>query len=64
MMLKIESNIEAAYPRNQETYVLGDFNINYLDSVTYNKHRLIKALKSLNLTQVIKTLLDQSVLRV
>ena len=52
---KIESNIEAAYLRDQETCVLGDFNINYLDSVTYNKHRLVKALKSLNLTQVIKT---------
>ena len=52
---KIESNIEAAYLRDQETCVLGDFNINYLDSVTYNKHRLVKALNSLNLTQVIKT---------
>ena len=52
---KIESNIEAAYLRNQEIYILGDFNINYLDFVAYNNHRLVKALKSLNLTQVIKT---------
>ena len=29
--------------------------MNYLDSVAYNNHRLVKALKSLNLTQVIKT---------
>lgn len=62
---KIESNIEAAYLRNQEIYILGDFNINYLDSVAYNNHRLVKALKSLNLTQVIKTVTrPQSVLRV
>ena len=52
---KIESNIEAAYLRNQEIYILGDFDINYLDSVAYNNHRLVKTLKSLNLTQVIKT---------
>lgn len=52
---KLELNIEDAYLRNQETYVVGDFNINYLDSVAYNKHHLGKALKSLNLSQVITT---------
>ena len=52
---KLELNIEAAYLRNQEMYILGDFNINYLDTATYKKHRLVKALKSLSLSQAVET---------
>ena len=50
----LELNIGAEYLRKQEMYFLGDFNINYLDT-TYQNQRLIKALKSLNLSQVISS---------
>ena len=36
-------------------YLLGDFNINYLDTATYQNHRLMRALKNLNLSQVISS---------
>ena len=51
----LELNIGAEYLRKQEMYFLGDFNINYLDTTTYQNHRLIRALKSLNLSQVISS---------
>lgn len=51
----LELNIEAAYLRKQEMYLLGDLNINYLDTATYQNHRLIRALKSLSLSQVISS---------
>ena len=50
-----ELNIEAVYLRKQEMYLRGDFNINYLDTATYQNHRLIRALKSLSLSQVISS---------
>ena len=52
---RLELNIETTYLINQEMHVLGDFNIDYLDINSYNKHRLVKGLKSLNLKQVVKT---------
>ena len=51
----LELNIEAAYLRKQEMYLLGDLNINYLDTATYQNHRLIRALKSLSLSQDISS---------
>ena len=47
-----ELNIEAAYLRNQEMHVLGDFNLNLFDPV-YKTHRLVKAFRSLNLIQLV-----------
>jgi hypothetical protein len=49
---KLEMNIETAYLRNLEMHIVGDFNINFLNSA-YKQHRLVKALKSLNLTQLV-----------
>ena len=54
--LKIEQNIEMAYLRKQEMIIVGDFNINALDSRLYSKHRLIKSLKSMHLTQLVSTI--------
>ena len=48
----LEMNIETAYPKNLEMHIVGDFNINFLNSA-YKQHRLVKALKSLNLTQLV-----------
>ena len=46
---KIENAIETAYLGNQETNILGDFNINSLRTSTFNNHRLIKSLKSMHM---------------
>jgi len=40
MDAKLELNIETAYLRNQEMYMFGDFNINFLDTHVYKQHRL------------------------
>ena len=47
----IELNIETAYLRNCETILVGDINVDYLDKNLYSKHRLVKSLKSMNMTQ-------------
>ena len=49
--LKIEHHIESVYLKSKEMILVGDLNINYLDQSVYSKHRLAKALKSLNMTQ-------------
>ena len=51
---KLENNIESAYLKNYEMHLIGDFNINYLDS-SYTKHRLAKALKSMKFTQLVNS---------
>ena len=48
---KIEKNIEAACLRNWETILVGDVNVDYLDRKAYSKHRLVKSLKNMNMTQ-------------
>ena len=48
---KIEKNIEATYLRNWETILVGDVNVNFLDRKAYSKHRLLKSLKNMNMTQ-------------
>ena len=48
---KVEKNIEAAYVRNWETILVGDVNVDYLDRKLYSKHRLMKSLKNMNMTQ-------------
>ena len=50
---KIENAIETAYLRNQETIISGDFNIDSLNTSTFNNHRLIKSLKSMHMSQVV-----------
>ena len=49
---RLELNIEAAYLRNQELHVFEHLNMNFFDPA-YKKHRLAKALKSLNLSQLV-----------
>jgi hypothetical protein len=49
----LESNIEHACLRNQETILVGDFNIDYLDKNTYKSQQLTKGLRSLNFTQMV-----------
>ena len=49
---KLEMNIETAYLKNLEMHIVGDFKINFLNSA-YKQHRLVKTLKSLNLTQLV-----------
>ena len=51
---KLENNIESAYLKIYEMHLIGDFNINYLDS-SYTKHRLAKALKSMKFTQLVNS---------
>ena len=48
----IGSNIENAYLLNMEMIILGDFNIDILKP-NYSKHKLIKTLKHLHLTQLL-----------
>lgn len=48
---KIEEDIEAAYLRNWETILVGYVNVDYLDRKAYSKHRLMKSLKNMNMTQ-------------
>lgn len=42
---RLELNMEAAYLRNQEIHVSGDFNMNF-SFLAYKKHRLAKAFRS------------------
>jgi len=53
--LALEQNIERANLKCNETIVVGDFNINYLHNATYAKHRLIKGLRFMKLTQLVST---------
>lgn len=53
--LQLEKNIESAYLKNTEIHIMGDFNIDYLKTTTYNKHSLSKALKCMHLEQLVKT---------
>ena len=48
---KTEKNIEVAYLRNWETVLVGDVNVDYLDRKAYSKHRLMKSLKNMTMTQ-------------
>ena len=52
--IKLENNIENAYLKNYEMHILGDFNINYLDS-SYKKHHLAKAMHSMKLSQMVNS---------
>ena len=45
-----DSKIENDYLRNQETIILGDFNINSLNTSTFNNHRLIKSLMRMHIS--------------
>ena len=52
---RLELNIESAYLKNKEIHILGDFNIDYLKQPICNNHQLPKALKSMQLVQVVKS---------
>ena len=49
--LRIEQNIETGYLRNREVILVGDLNVNYLDKKTYSKHRLIRSIISMHMSQ-------------
>ena len=53
---EIELLVESAYLKSKEMILLGDINLDYLDQTTYCKHRLAKALKSLNISQHINVI--------
>ena len=50
----IAKNIEKAYLLNKEMVLLGDFNIDFLNANQANKHKLVKTLTNLHLTQLVK----------
>jgi len=51
---RLELNIEAAYLRNQEIHVFGDFNMNFFEP-SYKKHGLTKALNTTCLDHIYTT---------
>ena len=50
----IQENIETAYLLNNEMVLLGDFNVDFLNANQASKHKLIKTLTNLHLTQLVK----------
>ena len=50
----IMKNIEKAYLLNKEMVFLGDFNVDFLNANQKSKHKLIKALNNLHLSQLVK----------
>ena len=52
---RLEWNIESAYLKNKKIHILGDFNIDYLKHPIYSNHQLSKALNSMHLVQVVKS---------
>ena len=55
---KLGKNIENVYLKNKETILLGDLNVDYLNSSDFNKHKFIKTLLSLELNNLIQKSLD------
>lgn len=51
--IRLEKNIEQAYVLNKELILLGDWNINALDRLKFNKHLLSKDLLAMNLNQLV-----------
>ena len=49
----LERNIESAYLLNKETILLGDFNIDFLNKQTFDKHRLLKGLTTMHFNQLV-----------
>ena len=50
--IRLEKNIEQAYLLNKELILLGDWNINALDRLKFNKHPLSKGLLAMNHNQL------------
>ena len=51
--IRLEKNIEQAYLLNKELILLGDWNVNALDRLKFNKHPLSKGLLAMNLNQLV-----------
>lgn len=49
---KLEANIEKVHLLNKETIILSDINIDFLRKRNYDKHRLVKSLRSMNFKQL------------
>lgn len=45
--------MEAAYLRNSKIILVVDVNVDYLDRKVSSKHRLLKSLKNMNMTQYV-----------
>ena len=51
---RLERNLENGFLQGNEIHIHGDFNIDFM-SLNYKKHCISKALKSMNLTQLLNT---------
>ena len=49
---KLEANIEKVHLLNKETIILSDINIEFHRKRNYDKHRLVKGLRSMNFKQL------------
>lgn len=50
---RLEKNIENAHLLNREIIILGDFNIDFLRTEKFQKHPLVKAMRNLNMSQLV-----------
>lgn len=50
----ITKNIKKAYLLNKETFLLRYFNVDFLNANQASKHKLIKTLTNLQLTQLVE----------
>ena len=46
-------NFENAHQLNREIIILGDFNIDFLSTEKFKKHPLVKAMRTLNMPQLV-----------
>ena len=51
--IALEENIERVHLLNKETIILTDINIDYMNRRDYDKHRLVKGLKSMHFKQLV-----------
>ncbi len=57
---KLAENIERVHVLNCETFLIGDFNIDWLNC-SHKKHNLVKALKDSKFTQLVTSVTDLQV---
>ena len=50
---KLVRNIENANLRNKELIIMGDFNVDFMTPGKFCKHKLVKNLLNLNLSQLV-----------
>jgi hypothetical protein len=52
----LEENFERVHLLNKETIILTDINIDYINRRGYDKHRLVKGLKSMHFKQLVNSI--------